>query len=471
MKQLQKLFNRTPAEPGLPAPNTPVGGSLARTTRRRSADAQLRYLSQAVFLEESGSPRSLSHMALISCGCVGGFLLWSAFTEVNEVSHAPGSVVPSGLEQVVQHLDGGIVQTISIQPGELVEKGQVLLTLDDGATTDTLDRTKSKLLFLNMTARRLRSQVDGTEPTFSDFSNARAEDVATQTHLHKSTVIEREAREKIVESQTAQKKNDIAILKSELDTASQGLEPADKMFAARKMLFDRGLVSYPVLAKAEQDLIRVKGLIDSTKEQIKRGEVAIGEFDERLTSLKQTARLEDSKALNDAVSEIRQTQSAIDMLEARRQRMTLRAPVRGLIKALNVNTIGSVLPPGQTIASIVPLNDELVVESQISPRDIGHIRPGQDVHVKISAFDFAKYGVVPGKLERISATTFAASTGEQYYKGRIRLAKTFVGENPAVNHIMPGMTTMADIRTGRKTVLEYLLKPVQVATSTGFSEK
>jgi HlyD family secretion protein/adhesin transport system membrane fusion protein len=130
-----------------------------------------------------------------------------------------------------------------------------------------------------------------------------------------------------------------------------------------------------------------------------------------------------------------------------------------------------VLSAGQTVMSIVPVDEELVVEAQIPPRDIGYIRPGQPVHVKLSAYDFSRYGVVKGTLERVSASAFQGRGGEHYYRARIKLSKSYVGSNPDQNAIIPGMTAMADIQTGRKTILDYLLKPVQAAAATAFSER
>lgn len=469
---LSKIFSKSSNDAsGLPVKLGSDPIAVLKSVRRRRSDEQLRYLSQAVFLEESGSPHSLSHTALVASACVAGFIGWAALAEVNEVAHAPGSVVPSSLEQVVQHLDGGLVRSIEVAPGQLVEPGQLLLTIDDGATSDTFQKTKAKRAHLSMTAQRLQAQIDGRAPDFANQADTRVEDVANQTNLYKSTMFDRESKLQIVETQLAQKKNDMAILDAELVTAQQGLEPVKRLHAARKELYGKELIAYPVFAKGEQDLIRVNGDIERIKEQRKRAEVAIDEFTGRIVSLKQTAHLEDSRALNETMAELKETTSAINMLESRMQRLTLRSPVRGVVKALNVNSIGGVIPPGQTVASIVPVDDELVIDAQITPRDVGHVRAGQKVHVKVSAFDFSRYGVVDATLEQLSATTFASPNGEQYYKGRIRLSKPFVGDDSTRNRIMPGMTIMADIKTGKKTMLEYLLKPVQVATSTAFTEK
>ncbi len=149
----------------------------------------------------------------------------------------------------------------------------------------------------------------------------------------------------------------------------------------------------------------------------------------------------------------------------------MRAPVRGVIKGLAVNTIGGVIQPGQTLMEIVPLDEALVVEARIPPQYIGNIRIGQPVQIKVSTYDFSRFGTVEGKLSSLSATTFAGQEGDRYYRGRIVLDHNYVGTQAGRNMIMPGMTVMADIVTGRKTILDYLLKPIHRSLMTAFSER
>lgn len=150
--------------------------------------------------------------------------------------------------------------------------------------------------------------------------------------------------------------------------------------------------------------------------------------------------------------------------------MILLKPSRGLVKGLSVNTIGEVIQPGQTIMEIIPLDKALEVAVKISPQDIGHLKVGQAVQVKFSTFDFSRYGSIAGHLEQISATTFSGENGDRYYQGRILLDQNHVGVNPE-NMIMPGMTVMADVITGDKTILQYMLKPIHVSLKTAFTER
>lgn len=463
----------------LPVAGTKAGTSPDRPKRlaaallgRRREDAQLRYLSKAVLLEESSGPRVLHTAALTTSVLVIAFLVWASQTKINEVTHAPGEVVPSGHEQIVQHLDGGLIKDIKVRSGDFVEKGQLLMALEDTSTREEFLKAEAKKLYLEMTAARLEAQSSESRIDFkARFPKAAASDIETQSAQYASWKTDLDARQKIVLDQINQKKKDLTILANQIATAEKNLVSVHKIYAARKKLYDSQLISYPTMAKTEQDRTTLEGEIQRLKEETKQTDYALNELSARLNAIRVAARLENSQKLTDTVAEIRQTDGTIDVLERKRQRLDLYAPVRGIVKALNVNTIGSVISPGQTIATIVPLDEELVVETQIAPSDIGQVRKDQQVHLKFSAFDFSRYGVVDGTIEDISAATYTSSTGSRYYRGRIRLAQPYVGHDSSKNPILPGMTVMADIQGGKRSLLDYLLKPVKMAVDTAFSER
>lgn len=438
---------------------------------RRQSDAQLRYLSHATFLEEAGTPHYLNGIALACCLCVATFVGWAALTRIAEVSHSPGEIVPSGFEQVVQHLDGGIVRRIEVKPGDLVEKGQLLLALDDGSTAENLERAHAKLVHLQLTAVRLRALFEGTTPGWSTVEGARPEDIRNQANLYQSAIDDQVGREKIVLEQIEQKKSAASILEDQLATGRKNKVLSKNILNARSELFAKNLVSYPVFARAQLDYNKADGDVSQLEDQIKQNERALVELDHRLEAIRRASRLQASDSLNETVSEIRQIKATIEALVKKFERLELRSPVRGLVKSVDLNTIGGVLPAGLTVATIVPVEEDLVAELRVSPRDIGHVRVGQPVNVKFSAFDFSRYGVVSGTLEHISASSFNDRTGQTYYRARARLSADHLGSDGDKNRILPGMTVMANIQTGDKTVLDYLLKPVKAMAVTAFNER
>ena len=170
-------------------------------------------------------------------------------------------------------------------------------------------------------------------------------------------------------------------------------------------------------------------------------------------------------------SDLSQVQERVEKLESQVERLNIRSPVHGSVKGLKISTIGGVIDPSQVVMQIVPIEGGLMVETRIQPRDIGHIKPGLDVNVKVSSYDFSRYGTVRGKLDYISATTFENETGDRYYLGRVSLEKNYVGNDPKQYIIIPGMTVQAEIVTGSKSILDYLLRPVHKSVTSSFSER
>ena len=255
------------------------------------------------------------------------------------------------------------------------------------------------------------------------------------------------------------------------------LQTAEKNYAIVKDLYDRraklnaqGYASTVKLLENERQLNEVSGQIRSIPNQIAVARNEIKEYEARLASLSASHLDQTHERLDQVLAEKTQNAEIIQKLEERIARLHVRAPARGMIKGLTVNTVGAVVQPGQTLMEIVPLDKKLEVMVKISPQHIGHLKPGQNVQVKFSTFDFSRYGSIAGTLEKISATTFTGENGERYYQGTIALSRNYVGYDSS-NLVMPGMTVMADIITGEKTILEYLLKPVHLSLKTAFMER
>ena len=183
------------------------------------------------------------------------------------------------------------------------------------------------------------------------------------------------------------------------------------------------------------------------------------------------AREQALAELSESANELIQVEEALIEAKDRVRRLDIVTPVRGIVKGLRVHTVGGIVPPGEVISEIVPLDEELIIEAKIQPRDVGHVRFGQPVTVKVTTYDFARFGGISGELKDVSASTFLDEQGEPYYKGIVSLDKNYVGSDPGQNRVMPGMTVQADIKTGKKTLFSYLLKPVYSSVSTSFRER
>ena len=236
-------------------------------------------------------------------------------------------------------------------------------------------------------------------------------------------------------------------------------------------LLKKDLVSKVVYLETERALFKVRGELASLIGQEMQTRATLGEAQNSLLELSAKLRNEALDEMGSVTGELAQVREAIAKLEDRVQRLVITAPTRGIVKGLTTRTIGAVIGPGEQVVEIVPLDDDLVAEVRISPRDIGHLRVGQAANVKVTTYDAARFGVVEGRLKRVSASTFEDEQGEPFYKGVIELSQAFVGDNSNRNPILPGMVVDADIVTGSKSLLQYLLKPVYRGLDSAFRER
>ena len=431
---------------------------------------QTRYLSQAIQLEEGASPAIIRMTMVVVSAAILSFIAWAAFTNINEVARTPGEVIPQGSQQAVQHLEGGIVRAILVADGERVEKNQILLRLDEADIQADIDRLSARQTALAMQEERLRAFVEGRTPDFSKYKKAYPDLVRDHERSFESMTDARKEQRTIIEEQIMQKKRGLSTLQAELKTARENKGITSDLYSRREALNKKGFASDVQLLETRKAMNDVSGDVAQLESRIAVTRSEISEFESRLSSLDADNKDEAHERLDAVLAEKAQNDETMEKLVMRLGRQTVRAPVTGFVNGIAVNTIGAVVLPGQTLMDIVPQDEKLVVQVKIPPQHIGHIKEGQSVQVKFSSFDFSRYGSVPGALEKVSATTFAGENGERFYRGQISLSRAYAGHETH-NLIVPGMTATAEIVTGEKTILEYLLKPIHVAMKTAFSER
>jgi HlyD family secretion protein/adhesin transport system membrane fusion protein len=433
-------------------------------------EKQTRYLSQAIQLEEAVNPHIVrATMSLVSMAVIV-FIGWAGFTNINEVARTPGEVVPKGYQQTVQHLEGGLVKEIFVREGQIVKAGDVLLRIEGAGVLEDLEKAKSKQISLEMQEERLRAFTEGREPDFKKFDTSSAALQKDQLAFFEAMRGARDKEKQIIADQISQKEQSIKTLSADYETAEKNYKIMKNMYDRRLELNRKGYASDIELFENESRMNELSGDMQRIGNQIEVARTEITEFKGRLSSLAASHRDEALERLDAVATEESQNKEILQKLEDRLARSEVRSPVHGLVKGLAVNTVGAVINPGQTLMEIVPTDEELEVQVKISPKDIGHLKPGQPVQMNFSSFDFARYGSLDGTLENISASTFSGESGERYYRGQVKLSRNYVGQNPH-NIIMPGMTVMADIITGEKTILEYLLKPIHLSLKSAFRER
>jgi HlyD family secretion protein/adhesin transport system membrane fusion protein len=431
----------------------------------------LRHVGRSGVLDEPYMPRLMHYaIAVISVSLVV-FIAWSASTQVNEVTRAEGDVVPNGYVQIVQHLEGGIVSDILVKEGQMVEEGQVLIKMNGTGAAEDLGKNEAQLRGLQIEAERLRAFLNGRKPDFSGIGNVAEEDAVTQQRYFDAMKAARDKEAEIATSQIAQKKETLRSLQSRRNTLSGNYKLAQEGLEAMKTLLDKGLANRFRYLAQQEDTNMIRGQLAEVNAEIKSAQKGIEEYEQRLDSLAANYNDQASQELHRVESEMAQLNEVLAKLRARVARLEVRAPRRGLVQGLEIHTIGGVLGAGQKLLEIVPMDEQMVVEAKVSTSDVGHVRVGQPVQIKVHSYDFVRYGMVPGTLESISPMTFVDKFNKTYYRAKIILQQPYVGNNPLHNLILPGMTVEADIMTDTKTVLDYLLKPIHVAASNALRER
>ena len=440
-------------------------------TRRTSDERQMRHLSQPAILEEVGPPRILRWMLVLVSLTIFGFIGWSSVTELQETTKASGEVVPNGAVMSVQHLEGGIIKKIFVKDGDVVEAGQPLVRLDATAALAQLDEMRARAASLQIRHERLIAFAQGREPDYSGISPRYADLVSGERaalHQQNKALVE---ETNVLQAQARQRDSELEVLYRQLDKLTERVHILETQKNMRERLARKGLVSKLVYLKTLDQYQTARGEKEEVKGKIASAESAI---EEAVNKVQQLGSQRRNDALDEAgrvAGDLASARETVRRLQDRVSRLDIVAPVHGIVKGLTANTIGGVITPGAVITEIVPIDEALVIEARVSPVDIGHISIGQSAKVKVSTYDFARFGAIEGTVRKISATTFKDRENEVYYKAEIALAKNYVGDTPGRNLVLPGMVTEIDINTGHRTVLRYLLRPVFQALDVALSER
>ncbi len=451
---------------------TNQNGAPEDSGKVRRGDRQTRFLAQSVILEEAGSS-GLVRAAMIAIAVViCAFLFWAGITDVDEVAVTTGEIIPTGKVQTIQHLEGGIISEIPVQEGELVEREQVLLVLEPSGPTSELNQIRARRAALELQVERLRAIGTGREPDFSFVGKEFKDMVDDQQIIYESQQDAHIDRQQVIITQIEQKKQELYLLDEQEETLSRNADILLEEFLLREELYTKGLATKIAYLDSKRAVNDSRGDLANLLVDRQRTLESMDESRKRLTELDTDNREQVLTEMGVVTNELAQVVQSLEKTYDRVRRLKVQSPVRGYIKGLKVNTVGGVIPAGAIVMEIVPLDEELIVESRINPRDVGHVNLGDPVTVKVTTYDFARYGGITGELAEISATTFIdEATGDPYYKGMVKLDRNYVGLDPERNQVLPGMTVQADIKTGHKTLLEYLLKPVVSSVKTSFKER
>lgn len=400
---------------------------------------------------------------------VVALVTWAAFAEVDEVTRGTGKVIPSRQVQVIQSQDGGVVREIAVREGQVVREGELLVRLDQTRFRSTLQENVAETRALRLKSQRLQALID--EKSFqppSDLIEAIPEIVAEERALYQSGKRQLGLQREIAEDQLNQRREELVEVNAREAQMARSLALSQRELEVTRPMVGSGAVSEVEILRLEREVNQLAGERDQARAQIQRIRSAIEEAEGKLEEVTVEFRNQAREQLTETLSRISALTEVRSGLSDRVTQANVRSPVDGTIKQLNYNTLGGVVMPGKEIIEIVPLDDTLLVEVRIQPRDIAFLVPGQEALVKFSAYDFVVYGGLDGVVERIGADTVLDEDGNPFYKVNVRTDKASLGEDKP---IIPGMTAEVDILTGKKTVLAYLMKPVLRAKEYALSER
>jgi membrane fusion protein, adhesin transport system len=385
-------------------------------------------------------------------------LLWATLAHVDEVTRGEGKVISSRQLQLVQSFDGGVVTQILVREGEVVEKGQLLLTIDATRATSGARENAAQGFALQARLARLRALAEGA--SFNPPA-AKGEDerriVEEERRLYEMRRTELSTTLSISQQQLAQRQQELAEMRSRKSAAERGLDLSQQELTRTRPLLASGAVSEVDIIKLERDVARTRGESEQAGAQIQRVLAAINEAQRKVQETELTFRNEARRELAESMGRLNALNESAVALNDKVDKSQIKSPVRGRVQRLLANTVGGVVTPGKDIVEIVPLDDVLVLEAKVNPRDIAFIHPGQPATVKFTAYDFSIYGGLDATVENISPDTVIDEKGNAFYLVRVQTKQASLGDKLP---IIPGMTAEVDVLTGNKSVMSYLLKPV-----------
>jgi len=412
--------------------------------------SDLAFINDIRAASELRTPRTSSALLVSVIALMAAGVIWAHFAELDEVKRGNGRVVPSRQIQVLQSLEGGIVREILVHEGTIVKEGEVLMKIDDTRFASELGEVRARRAANAARVARLEAEVQGRTPEFADeLVQVASQAVETERNVF-------EARQKKLF-------NDIDVLTTQELRFAESLKLFERQVELTHKLYVQKIVPEIEMLQMDQKVTEMKG--------------QVAEAQSRIANIKAAFRSQSEEDLAKSRGDLAVLDQTIKSAQDRVRRAELRSPVNGIVNKLNVTTVGAVIQPGGNMMDIVPLDDTLLVEGRIRPQDIAFIRPQQDAVVKLSAYDSSVFGSLEGKVERISADTIAderperGEKGETFYRVMVRTEKNHLGTSENPLPILPGMLATVEVLTGKKTVLDYLLKPARVLREEALRER
>ena len=417
-------------------------------------------------------PRYTTNIVRIGLVLFFVLLIWAYFASLEEVTRGDGRVIPSRQIQVVQAPDTGIVEKIFVREGDIVEEGQALIEIDDTTFSSQLGEIRQRRFALMAKIARLEAEADQVPLAFPEvLSKAVPGLISEEENVYRDKKSSLENELSVLRNQASQKEQEHQELLAKENKLDAVIEIMAREVEINQKLFERKVLPEIEFLRLQRQLKESEGELAVTKASVLRSLAAKEEARERSRNAVSTFVSEARQQLAEARGELAVINESMRGAADRVRRTELVSPVKGIINKLNITTIGAVVQPAADLVEIVPLEDTLLIEAQIRPKDVAFLHPDQKAQVKITAYDFSVYGGLEGRLERISADTTEDEEGNRFFRVMIRTDKNYLGSDTDPLPIIPGMVASVDILTGEKTVLDYILKPIKKVRDEALRER
>lgn len=410
-------------------------------------------VSQALVEKAPNSTRVILYLIALLVIC---FFTWAYFANIDQLVRGESKVVPYGQNQVVQNFEGGIITEILVEEGDLVQKGDILIKLKNEQYSSTYEKNILEIDELKAKKNRLYAEANDKEFVFDEKNDI----YQKEYDLYKSDISQLNSKLRVFDEQISQKEKEKNEIRSRTRHLSESFNLIRQEQKVMEPLVKRGIVSKVEYLKLLREANTIKDDLESTKLSLKRVSSSVNEYKNRYKEAKSEFENNAHKEYNEVVAKIKQSSTQNQGLEDQVNRTVVLSPVTGYIKKMHVNTIGGSVQAAMDLVEIVPKEEKLLIEAKIKPEDIAFIYQEQDVTLKFTAYDFTIYGSLKGKIEKISPDSVTDQENNTYYLVYIRTEKNHLGTKDKPLMIMAGMRGSADILTGKKTILTYLLKPL-----------
>ncbi len=426
-------------------------------------------LSAAVIQVTPASLRIVLYFWIVA---IAMFLAWANFALIDEIARGDGEIIPSGENQMIQNLEGGIVEEILVREGESVKKGQILLKINNEKSRSSFSSNAIKADAIEAKISRLRAQSSGKKFIVTKELKAKIPIfVENEKSLYAINMRQLDSKLNALKEQLVQKRQELSEAKTQEQHLKSSTEMITKEVRMTRPMVARGVSSKRDFLKLQREANEIDARYQATTKSIPRLRSAIKEVKSRINEATLLFQSDAKVKLNEAVAELRGLRSNSTALKDQVSRTIVRSPMKGIVQKMFVHTVGGVIKPGADILEIVPSDQALLVEVKIKPSDIAFIYFGQKAIAKFSAYDFSIYGGLEGEVVLISADTVKDQKDNVFYTVRIKTTKNYIGDESKKLKIIPGMTVSVDIITGQKSVLDYILKPILKTKQYTFTER